>query len=338
MKKKVILLISLVATLMPNLGKTTEIYKVFESGRFDLYLNARYFKTVANFEANGEKKSLPNNSYLQDISLISTARYLFLNSTGVYSGLSFNNLESNNGTTNRTNSILTNFFLGIDYQFFQSKKWSLYTDIAYAFSNEKIDLKGDSALASSGASELKAQLVNVLKLHSFRSFVKVGYNHRTEGLSSLVLYGAGSEYILGTSAIGIELEGGTSVKDDELTKTAQVRETLTTRVNAGSKKHFSINPNSLEAQLYYSYAFDSNFVIKLNAGATVVGSNSADGYFAGLLLNLRFGGTSSVHKQHSKKVLNNSSLPDNEPGFKVETEDGVNQDLFKSAEPIKPKK
>lgn len=337
MKKTTLLLIIFCTFLMPRFGLTAEIYKIFLANRFDLYLDARYFKTVSNFGPGGDKQSLSANSGLQNINLQTTARYAFLSQMAIYSGLSFGNVESNNGTNTRTNSALTDFFLGADYQLFQSQSWSLYSDFSYAHSNEKIDLNGDEALASDGASEFKALVAVIVKSESLAGFAKVGYNYRTEGLSSLFLYGLGGEYLSGHSAIGIELDGLSSVKDDEQTASPAVRETLTNRVNAGSKKYFSINPNSLEAQIYYAYAFDPNFIIKLNGGSTVVGSNSASGYFAGLSLNLGFGGADSRPYKPLKKGTDKLSLPEDEPGFKVETDDGVNQDIFKSVEPVRLK-
>ena len=308
-----------------------EVYKVFSVNRFDAYLDAKYFKTQANFGSSGEKKNLAANSSVQNLNLQTTARYLFFNDIGLYSGLNFNNIESNNGLTSRSNSLLTNVFLGGDYQFFHSEKWSIYADISYSLANEKIDLNQDAAVASEGANEFKALLVAVLNFESFRSFAKLGIDYRNKGFSALSLYGFGGEFPMGDSALGVEFAGSSTIKDDENTNAPLVRDTLTNRVNAGSRMVYAINPNLLDAQLYYSYALDPNLILKVNAGATLIGSNSADGYFVGGSINWGFGGSGQQGRRskQSKKIINKSSLPDTEPGFKIDTTDGVDQDLFK---------
>ncbi|MEK6628893.1 MAG: hypothetical protein AABY53_09725 [Bdellovibrionota bacterium] len=347
MKKLFLPIIILCTFLTPQFGlaagMAVDVYRAFTPSRFDVYLDTKYFKTSSNFGRSGEKQALPANSSLQAVNLQTAARYVLFNDTGIFGGLNFGNVESNNGITARTNSRLTNISAGLDYQIVQSSSWSLFTEVAYVYSNERIDLNQDSALASDGASEFAAQLVGIIRSQNFRNFARIGYDYRTEGLSHLLLYGFGSEYLIGDSSAGVEFAGLSSVKDDQQTNTPLIRETLTSRVNAGSKKYFSINPNSLETHLYYSYAFNPDLSFKLSLGTTIVGSNSADGNFVGLAFNWGFGGetvrnSNSGLKKQPPKIINNSVVPENQPGFRVETDDGVNQDLFKQAEPIKPKK
>ena len=335
-----ILCIFLTPFFTPVAAQASETYKIFTANRFDAYLDTKYFKSESNFDLSGAKQSLPVNSTLQNINLQTSARYLFFNDLALYSGINFNNIESNNGINSRTNSQLTHFFVGGDYQFFQSENWSLYTDISYFISNEKIDLNQDTAIASDGANDFKTLVVAVVDSESFKSFAKVGVDYRTVGLSALLLYGFGGEFFIGNSAIGAEFDGISSIKDDLKTDTPLVRDTLTNRVNAGSRIFYSINPNLLDGQFYFSYAFNTNLAVKFSAGSSVIGSNSADGNHAGFSINWGFSGNnSSSHLvRQPKKVINNSSLPDNEPGFKINTLDGVNQNLFKQVEPVKPKK
>jgi hypothetical protein len=323
--------------------KAESVYKVFQAGRFDVGLSTNYFKTESNYGSTGNKIALLSGSGLQLMSLDTSLRYVFFNNFGLYTGLNFNNVETNNSVMTRANSVLTQFYVGSDYQFYQSQLFSLYADFSYALANENIDATSNSALASDGASEAKAKIIAVVKSNSFKSFASVGYDYRTEGLSSLLTYGLGGEFHFSGSAIGLDFNGYTSVSDDEKTSTPFVRDTLTTRVNAGSKKFYSINPNLLEGSLYYSYSFDSDLFIKVSAGTTLIGSNTAEGYHAGIAFNWGFGATgsgivSTDDINRGKKVENKSALPNNEPGFQMDKNDGVNQDLFKKTESAKPKK
>ncbi|MEQ1722591.1 MAG: hypothetical protein ABL930_05405 [Pseudobdellovibrio sp.] len=343
MKKTSLFVLIFCTISFQSIARAEAVYKAFHTGRFDMGLSTNYFKTESNYGSSGDKQALLSGSSLQLMSLDTSLRYLFFNDLGVYTGLNFNNVETNNGVTTRTNSVLTHFYAGSDYQFYESQLWSLYADFSYALANENINTTADSALASDGASEAKAKIVAMLKSDSFKSFGSVGYDYRTEGLSALLTYGLGGEIHFSDSAIGLDLNGYTSVSDDEKTSTPLVRDALTTRVNAGSKRFYSINPNLLDSSVYYTYSFDPDFVLKVSAGATLLGSNTAEGYHAGIAFNWGFGGSGSTKSSSRlrapvKNVENKSGLPDTEPGFQMDTNDGVNQDLFKKIEPSKPKK
>ncbi len=340
MKKNVILILICCTFLLPKSLYADEVYKAFSVGRFDAFLDTNYFKTLANYGPGGEKTDLPINSYLQHINLKTQGRYLILNDIGIYSGLNFGNIESFNGTNSRSNSTLTHFFVGADYQFYLSENLSLYADVSADKSNIEVNINQDDALPSNGATELRALFVGTLRGEALKGFGKVGVNQRSDGLSTLLLYGAGIEYQFGNySALGFELDGSSTVKDDQYTETPLVRDTLTNRVNAGSRIFYSINPNILNSQIYYSYSIDRNLSFKIKAGTTLTGSNSANGYNAGVSINWGFGGYgNSRHKKPKVFIENSTSISDEDPGFKIDTTDGVNQDLFKQTQPVNPKK
>ena len=327
--------------LLPRQVRADEVFKSFSIGRFDLNFDTNYLKTNANFDSGGEKVSLPLNSYLQLIKFKTQARYIFFNNLGFYSGLNFNNIESFNGTNTRSNSILTHFFFGSDYQIAHSEKWSLYADVSYYLANVAVNPNQDDALPSDGASEIKAFLVGTMNFEKLRSFAKIGVDQRSDGLSTLLLYGTGLEYFIGYySALGFEINGVSTVKDDSNTDTALVRDTLTGRVNAGSRMFYSINPNALEAQISYSYTIENSFTLKMSAGSTVKGSNTAEAGRVGLSANWSFGnrGIGKSQLKKSKKATDSSiAISDEDPGFKIDTDDGVNQELFKQVDPVKPK-
>lgn len=334
----------LCSLLLPEIVLAQSVYRVFSVDRFDMGLSTDFFKTESNYDASGGKQALAAGSNLQLVTLNTSIRYVLFNDLGLYSGLTFNNVQSANALTTRTNSHLAHFYVGGDYQLLSSDSWSLYADVSYAHPNEKIDINQDAALASDAAAEAKVQLTGVFGTESFRGFARAGYDYRTQGLSALLIYGFGAEVIFSDAALGLDFAGYSSASDDEKTSTPSVRETLTNRVNAGSKKFFSINPGLLDGSVYFSYAFNPDFIFKVSAGATVMGSNTADGYHAGVGFNWGFGGgpvkTSQGRKVKTplKKIENKSNLPDSEPGFQIDTQDGVNQDLFKTPSPVPPKK
>lgn len=314
----------------------SEVYRIFIPNRFDLDLDLQYFKSTANYDSNGSKANLAAGADFQNLAIDSRARFVFFNDLGVYTGLLANDTQSNNGAVSRSTSAVTQYYAGFDLQVMAGAAWSVYLDSGYFFSASSIDATTDSAIGSDGASEAKVNAVFTYVGESVRIFSRLGGDYRSEGLSALLLYGAGTDYGFGKSRVGIELSGYRSIKDDDYTSQLLVRDSVTNRVNAQSRRFYSINPNLLEAQLYFQQLLGSSTKIKLFFGSTVVGSNTAEGLIGGLSFNWGFGSIPSTLRPDS--VPNRSKLPDQEPGFKVDTNDGVNQEIFKPVAPAKPKK
>lgn len=322
--------------VIPGTLFAQDAYRPFMAYRFDMYFDANLFSTTSNFDANGSKQDLITNASLQAINTELSARYLFLHSLGVYSGLRFNNIDTNNGLLSRTNSILTYYFFGADYELYRSGGLSLYADVSYAISNEEIDVAGDTAIASDGANEAKASGAVVYENGDFRTFARAGVNYRADGLSLLAIYGFGADYMISPIRIGMDFSGISTVQDDDNTATPVNRDLVTTRVNGGSRKYFAVNPNLLEGKLYVSYNLDKDLSIKMYGGAGLVGSNSAQGMTYGGSINWGFGAGRKTSQPI--EIQDSNSISDQDPNFKVDTDDGVNQDLFRKTSPVKPPK
>ena len=300
-----------------------------------MFLDTEYFSSTGNYDANGSKQALGANSSFQTISMDSEFRYVPIFNLGLYSGLKFNNATANNGTVSRNTSALAAYVFGVDYHFVNSPMWDLYVDLSYSIAAATVNSAADSALASDGASE--AKVVGFLTFDSdpLRFYTKLGGNYRTEGLSALLIYGLGMDYAFGNSKLGLAIDGISTVKDDDYTGQTLTRDLVTARVNAGSKRYYSINPNLLEGQLYYEYLFGKSLNARIYAGTAFTGSNTAEGMTAGLSLNWSFGLTKNTLLR--EEVPNKTILPNQEPGFKVDTDDGVDQKIFKPVVPPKAK-
>jgi opacity protein-like surface antigen len=316
--------------LSTSVAFAQDVYKPFVAGRFDSYLGAEYFTTSANYDSNGSKQSLLPGASLTDISTDLSIRYLFWDNFGLNTGLTFNSVDTNNGVQSRSNSELTYYTLGADLELYHTYNWSLYVEGQFKIANEQISLTADDAIASDGASEGLLSGVGVFQNEDWRMYAKLGYDYRAEGLSALLRYGVGADYALGKFRVGLDFPGYSSVQDDEKTSTPTDRDLLTNRVNAGSKKFYAINPNSLEGTLYGTYSWNNSFAVKIYGGSTLIGSNSAEGIVAGIQLNWGFGPAKKNFK--SKDVPNKSNFSDDEEGFKVDTNDGVNQEIFQKSQ------
>ncbi len=307
-----------------------EVYKPFVAGRFDSYLSAEYFSSSGNYDSGGAKQNLISGASFQNISTELSARYLFWDKFGIYTGLLFNNVQTSNGVRDRANSALAYYSFGADLEVYRNLNWSVYVDGNYRMANESINVTGDDAIASDGANEAIVSAVTIFQNESWRFYGKAGYDYRTEGLSALVRYGVGGDYSFGSLKVGLNLPGYATVQDDEKTATPIDRDLVTTRVNGGSRKYYAVNPNSLEAQIYAVYNWGKDLALKVYGGNTITGSNSAEGFTGGLALNWGFGMAKKAIR--SQDLPNNSNLPDDEAGFKVDTNDGVDQGIFQKSQ------
>ncbi len=310
-------------------------YRKFYTNRFDYYLSGDYFKSESNFDANGGKQLLVAGAGLQTISTRTSARYTFFDRAGLFAGVDFNNVDTNNSFQQRTNSSMTYIHLGSDFRFLKSESWNLFGEVLYKKSNEEINVSQDTAVASDGADEIVGKLTGSYQGESLRGQASAGVNFRGEGLSTLLVYGFGADYRLNKFTIGVNFEGFSSVKDDENTTTPINRDLLTTRVNAGSRRYYSVNPNYLEGQISFGFDFDKNLNCAIYGGSSVIGSNSAQGVVGGIKLNWGFG----IEKKRFRTDDDDLNQPaGSEPGFKVNTEDGVDQNLFKNTQPVPAEK
>lgn len=334
MKNSRFILLILCIFVKAPIAFAQDTYRVYGPNRFDFYLKANYFNTNSNYDANGGKVALATGGSLQTLRTEASLRYVLLGRTGLVGGVEFGNVESNNGTQVRTQSAMTSYLLGLDLSIYKSKSWALYADGLFKNSNENINVNGDEALASDGANEIIGKITGLYTGADFRAYTSLGGNFRSDGLSTLMIYSFGADYNFSGFRVGLNFEGSSTVKDDEQTATPVVRDTLTNRVNAGSRRYYSVNPNYLEGQLVLGYSFDKNLNFSIYGGPSLVGSNSAQGISAGAKLNWGF--ETEAVKTSTSEVVEQTPDSITEPGFKVDTEDGVNQDLFKNTAPVPP--
>ncbi len=328
--KKIALIVSLLL-LGQNLF-ASEVFKNFNQGRFDSEYQVNFFKTDANFAADGAQQSLLNGNTFQIIDAGLEARYVLIKDLGLFAGLNVGSSESNDAFATRRNSSLNFVHLGADYNLLTYDWMDLYVDLSYHHAIEKIASDTDSALNSDGASEVHADTVMLFSFDYIKPFAAIGVNYRMEGLSTLLTYAVGAESHFDSFILGAALNGFASVVDDSKTSSTFERDFIINRVNAGSKKYASINPNHLDSDLYMKYIFNEDFSFKVNGGYSVIGSNSAVGYHVGAAFNWGFGGGEARRQSHpvdrSKKTTAQPAKK-----FQEDTNDGVNQDYFK---PVKP--
>lgn len=338
MKKMKIIGLLLVMNTMAHTVWADSTFRSYQADRVDFDLTLNYFKTTANFSAGGSKADLYSGHSLQAIDTVMQGRYVLFNDLALFAGLNVSNVESNDAVATRTNSSVNKIYLGSDFQFLNTSFFNLSAEVSYLQNLEKIDVNGDSVLNSDGANEISASLASVIHLDWAYPFFKGGIKYRTEGLSTLLTYTAGLEMRFDDAAIGGVINGFSSIKDDEKTDQSYLRDEVIGRVNAGSKKYYSVNPNLIDSEIYLKYKFSHEFSMKGFAGYTLTGSNTAEGLHAGAEITWGFGGTDRpisrpTHRATPSRQTKKSH--ETNPGFVEDTNDGVNQDYFKPVSPSK---
>lgn len=304
-------------------------YQVYSKQRFDFSLDSSFYKTTANFNADGEKVDLFSGNSFQLIDINPQLRWGLQKNLGLRVGGHMGISESVDPLNTRTNSTLSRIDLAADYLLFGSDssgysgQFQAIIDLEISQPIDKVDPNGDSVLNNDGATEIKPTVIGRMNFEQFYPYAYVGLNSRSEGLSTLLNYGVGSEFRFSELGLGAALEGFATIKDDEFTNAVSRRDNLTTRVNAGSKKFYSVNPNLLAAEVFLNFAMTQEFKLKIYGGADLIGSNISQGYF--------LGGTLTYILDFSKPTATPSKKK--RPRFQEDTDDGVSQDYFKPVAP-----
>ena len=338
-----VLFIALGLMIINGRAAADEIFRIYNPGRTDLSLGIDYFKSNSNFISDGTKTDLFSGNYFQSINTIITARYVLWEDFGLTAQAQINSSESSDVISTRRNSSLSLLTLGADYQILNTTFWNLVADLSYSYAAEKINPTSDSVMNSDGADEVKGFLTTALNFNPFIPFFKIGINYRTQGLSTLLLYSGGAELRFDNIVLGGLISGSSTMKEDENTAKPYIRDTLTGRVNAGSKRYDGVNSTLLDSEIYLKYNIDNDFFMKAFGGYTVLGSNSAVGFHLGASVTWSFGGETISKKSRSskgkqlKKTKPNENLTvdPNDKSFSEDTNDGVNQDYFKTISPGK---
>lgn len=316
-------------------------YQVYRSQRFDLAIDTQFYKTTANFDSGGEKQDLAFENSYQIIDVNPQLRWGMFRDFGVRAGGNIGTAESVDPIDTRSNSTFNRLDVGVDYQLLNYDSFQTILDFEYSHPLEKVSETGDDVLNNNGATEIKPTVLMRMDLGSFYPYAYLGGNIRSEGLSTLLTYGAGGEFRFSELGIGAAIEGFSSVKDDQYTNSASRRDLVATRVNGGSKKFYSINPNSLAAELFLNFAMTDFIKFKAYGGADVTGSNYSSGFFVGAALTLTLDYGRNDHSvgedddaasvRRVRPAKKKAKPVDN--SFRENTDDGVDQNYFKSINP-----
>jgi len=334
--------------------------QAYKSGQFDIAIWSDYYRSEQNFDANGTKQNLLNSNYYQLINVNPQIRWGVFDSLGTRIGFNIASAESSDVYATRKNSTFNRIDFGIDYLLMNLDGFQGIVDVEYSYSPDKIQTNTDAVINGVGASEFKPTFILRMSVDQLYPYSLIGINYRSDGLSTLLTYGIGAEYRFSEMGLGLAINGFSTIKNDDKSNNAIVRDAIINRVNAGSKKFYSINPNLLSIETYLKFLVTDNTAVKAFANYDIHGSNIAQGFTVGAVLTFSFDSGLSFQSDTNKQIENKNNavkknnnyqsrpktygpkksqdrqspkLTEDADFFKEDTDDGVNQDYFK---PVRP--
>ncbi|PIS10049.1 MAG: hypothetical protein COT73_11405, partial [Bdellovibrio sp. CG10_big_fil_rev_8_21_14_0_10_47_8] len=267
-----------------------ESSRAYDSGALNVETVGSYFTSTANYtKEGGQYESLPSGGSYQLMDVDFGARWTPDRTWGFYGTSRVSNAEGKDNFNTRGNSSLSQATLGIDMLMISNSKFDLIPDVNFTYPFERVSTTDDSVLNGEGAMELSARAIARLKWGKIQPFAFAGFTYRDEDRSSLLPYGLGAEWKLGSLSVGADLRGYQSIINDTYTNEQYRRHVVAYR-NGGSLKYYSVDPSLLESNFWARWQKNS-LGLKVGAGTSLTGANMAAGWtlFAGL--NYTLGGS-----------------------------------------------
>lgn len=320
----------LVVFLVAPEGRAQSQYdfnKGFERGTFEYDLSGHYFFSEANYLDEADTfDALPNGNSLKLLTMDLGVRWVPKTRYGILAQILLNNVESNTSGIVRTNSTVSDYRLGADALFYWGKV-DLIPSLVVTVPLQRIDTNTDTAINSEGATQALAQMMFRKAAGSVMGNLRFGYMYQDDGRASLLPYGLGVQWSQSSVDLGLDLSGFQKIGYDTHTDTPAERTNVTSKVNGGSYRFYSVNPTLLELNGWFRYNLDNSIAFWLGGGSTLTGTNSASGYT--VFARMTYGYETSPTRPVVPGLPPEKALDK----FQEQTTDGVDQGIFQPAPP-----
>lgn len=290
-------------------------WKSYPLNSWDYELQLRSFQATANYLSQGNLfERLPSGQSYRVTHVEPRVRW-HLRRWALFSELQFGSAQSQNLNETRTNSGLSQILLGTDFILYQGR-FALLPEFRLEVPLQRNSVDSDATSLGEGALQLSARWIAQAHFWRIRWASFLGFVYRDGGRSALMPWGLMTEFQFRKFVLGNEIQVFQSVSLDSDTGTREsARREWANRVNAGSQRYFSVNPNWSENTTWARFVVDRSLWMQAGAGFTLNGSNSGAGWnaFVGLLYRSRPPTPRASDRLES---------------FQIQTEDGVSQDLF----------
>ncbi len=336
----------------PSEALAFDNYKEFKRDHLDFQVGGNYFYTNANYIDMGTgTTSLPTDNHFKLIDAKLESRYI-VNDMSFFAMGAFSSAESKDAFLTRSNGSLSQVLLGVDFVMFDHIL-QVIPELSVLIPFNGVTPSSDKVLISEGVYQVNTR-VNIQKeLGRFRGYSWIGFNYRSDDRSYLLPWGVGLAANLRSFKFGGEIFGTQSVTNDKASDffSKAGRQATVTAIDAGSYLFYYPNPSVVDSSVYAAWNVTPALQIQINGGMTLAGENTAAGYHVGTFIRYSFDlnklaqpaekfepvhnevptGKSSLHLQSNDSELSSEKKLTH---FREETNDGVNQGLFK-AQPTK---
>ncbi|MES2965231.1 MAG: hypothetical protein V4760_15200 [Bdellovibrionota bacterium] len=303
-------------------------------GSFGFSSTTEYFTSTANYDTvRGSFNRLPSGNSFTTFETRAKARYAFAHAVSAYGGLGFAQSKASDTSVDKTNSNVTDFFVGANFQLVR-RWWRVVPDFEMSLPLDAAKRFQTVPLTSEGVWSTRAGVFLFKPFKHLRFESYLGFLYLGEGLSKRFLYSLLAESAFGGFTFGGGISGYESVLADE--KTENERTGTQALADAGSGRYWAYNPALLEARGWLGFRADKAFTVRLGYAKTLNGVRTAEG--SSILLSVAYNSPGDKSKGRAIREGLPVDRRGPEDSFQAEPET-TDPELFdQKNDPLVPKK
>jgi hypothetical protein len=278
-------------------------FRTFRPNEVSFEGSLQYFQATGNYNDSGNLNTQISGTNFKITDGTLGARYVAFPRFGAFLSADFASSQSNDTIQTRNNSGLASATAGVDYLLWTHKNKALWPEFTFKYPFHRVDYSANGVLNDEGDMEATGRLVGRARWGSFDSFASLGYRYRDEGRASLLPFSVGAEIPLSVVKIGGELSGYQTLVKDSGTNGIYSRDAVASR--DGDSLYFdSINPARLDLNAWLRWSGDP-YQVKVGGGTTLTGANTAGGWWAFVGVQIQF---VAVERSSSPSAPTNSRI------------------------------
>jgi hypothetical protein len=250
-----------------------------------------YFRTVANYVNSGTSTTtLPNGgSYY---SLIDQVHVEYDAYPGLRlsanTGLGY--AVANNSVATYTGTAVTEISLGAQY-WFKQKSFAIVPSLQGGFPINRVSTNTNDSLVNEGTVWGEPGAWAIGYMHPFAIYGYLGYRYQDGGRAGLMTSDVGGSYRFATARLRVGFRGEQTLQKDNLTGANEPqRNIVTSKVDSGSFRYYSINPEYYEGYGEFDWIFSRDLEAGGGVAQSFYGADSAAGFTVMAMVRYRIPG------------------------------------------------
>ena len=298
----------------------------FQPGHATAQLSFDYFTSGSNYENNNQFIKLANGGEFSIMHINTRFQYYASKKFSFYTYGSFHNTTSVLGNVTRKNTDWPRLTFGTQVSL-SKNHLGFFPEFEVSIPFKTVDPNTDEVISDDGSYHVQAGSWWQKDIWNIFTYTYLGFQYRTEDLSSLLLYKIGMEKRFQQFLFGAEVSGHTSILNDTYSDAPSVRNNVLSRVNGGSYYTYAVDPALHNIKIKGGYAFSKNFLTLFHVESTLIGQNSARGL--GLWAGVEF---RNLFERSAKRKKRKRRRKKRMKTFKEKTTD-YDEDLFRPDSP-----